>query len=120
MSDCATITASRGSQYPPLLPRKAAAETERIENDVTDDIDCAGAGVTITQSTWAIHADDDDATLTLGTAFIQGHVTAQPYSGGTAGRTYRVVNTVTTSDGLVLEYTVQVQIAETVQILFGA
>ena len=120
MTTCTQITASRASQYPPLMPRKGASETDRIENDITLDVDCEGAGVTITLSQWAIHPDDDDTTLTLGVPFFSGLITYCPYSGGTAGSAYRVVNTVTTSDGLVLEFTVQVVIAETVRIAFGA
>ena len=48
-----------------------------------------------------------------------GLITSQPYSGGTAGKTYRVVNSISTSNGLSLEYTTQVVIAETVKIAFG-
>lgn len=116
---CATITASRASQYPPMLPRKTVDETDRIENDVSGDIDCEAAGITITLSAWSIEPDDDDGALTLGAAFIQGQVTYQPYSGGTAGVSYRIHNDITTSDGLVLRFTVQVVIADTVKIAFG-
>ena len=123
MTQCAEIKASRASQYPPLLPRKTVTETDRIENDISQDVDCQGAGVTIVTSVWAIHPDDDDATLVLetGSAFVAGLVTFCPYSGGTAGKSYRVTNTVTLSDGTLgpLEFTVQVVIAETVKIAFA-
>ena len=120
MTACTTITASRANIYPPVLSRKTATETEEIQNDIRKDVDCDGTGVTITSSTWAIHPDDDDATLTLGTASFLGLVTTQPYSGGTAGKTYRVITSVQTSNGLAPEFTCQVVIAETVKIAFGA
>ena len=117
---CATITASRASLYPPLLARKTEAETEILENDISDDVDCDGTGsVTISTSTFAIHPDDDDGSLTLGTASFTGLVTSQPYSGGTAGKTYRIENSVTTSNGLLLVFTCQVNIADTIKIAFG-
>lgn len=120
MTECATITASRASLYPAVLPRKAPGETERIENDISADIDCDGSGtVTITSSTWTIDPADDDSMLTLGVAFEQGLITLQPYSGGTPGKSYRVHNRVITSDGLDLTFTVQVVIAETVMVAFG-
>lgn len=116
---CPTITASRASLYPPMMPRKTEAEVDRLEHDVSDDIDCLGAGIIITLSEWSIDAADDDGTLTLGIADIQGLVTRQIYSGGTAGKTYRLHNRVQTSDGLDLTFTSQVVIAETVLIAVG-
>lgn len=119
MTQCTEMTASRANVYAPQMPRKQEAETDRIEGDISLDVDCAGAGVTITESVWAIDAADDDGSLTLGTAFISGLVVFQPFSGGTAGKSYLVENTVTMSDGLVLVYPYQVVIAETVKIQFG-
>lgn len=121
MSTCATILASRASQYPALLPRKAAAETERVEHDISQDVDCEGIGITIVNSTWVIDTDDDDGMLTLGVASFDAAalLTRQPVSGGTEGASYRLHNTVTTSDGLVLTYTSQLPIAPTVKIAFG-
>lgn len=116
---CTTITASRANQYPPLMPRKAESETDRVENDVSNDIDCENAGVAITSSTWEIEPADDDGTLTLGVSFFIGQITYQPYSAGTAGKGYRLNNRVQTSSGLDLVFTVQVFIAETVMIAIG-
>lgn len=119
MNACPEITASRASQYPVQLPRHDPTETDRIESDVSADVDCAGAGITITQSVWTIHPDDDDGALTLGAAFISGLITYQPYSGGTPGATYTIYNDVTTSDGLVLRFTFLVTVMETVRIAFS-
>lgn len=117
--NCTTITASRACTYPPMAPRKTQAETEILENDISDDVDCEGLGVSIITSVFTIHPDDDDTTLTLGTASFIGLVTSVPYSGGTPNKTYRIENAVTTSNGLSLVFTVQVSIAETVKIAFG-
>lgn len=115
MDACTVVEASRASLYPPLVARKTPTETDWIENDISQDVDCAGAGVTISTSVWAIDATDDDGALTLGTASFTGLITRQPYSGGTAGISYRIINTVTTSDGRTLEFTAQVTIADTVK-----
>lgn len=115
MDACTTIAASRESVYPPVASRKAPGETDWVENDISSDVDCDGQGVTILSSVWIIHADDDDATLTLGAATWLALVTRQPYSGGTDGASYRLINTVTTNDGRTFEFTVQVSIAETVK-----
>ena len=118
MDACTSITASRGSIYPPVVARKTPTETDYVENDIAADVDCEEAGITLISSLWAIHPDDDDATLTLGPAVITGLITRQVYSAGTAGKSYRLVNTVETSDGRTLEYTTQVAIAETLQVIY--
>ena len=120
MTECHTITASRASIYPALAPRKTVTETDRLEFDVSNDFDCSNAGVMLTATSWAIHPDDDDATLILGVPFNVGMVAYQPYSGGTVGQSYRITLTASTDDGQgPLEFTAQVSIVETMKVAYG-
>ena len=96
--ECRIVQADSGSLYPAGLDRMSPGEAVRIEHDLTQDVDCSGVGVTITQSTWAVHPDDDDTTLTLSSDSIAGLVTNVLATGGTEGAMYRLVNTIDTSD----------------------
>ena len=110
---CRTVQADAGSLYPAALDRKAPGETYRIEHDLTRDADCAGVGVTLTVSAWAVHPDDDDGSLTLSAETIAGLVTSVAVAGGTDGANYRLVNTVNVSDGQILERTSSLPVLET-------
>lgn len=113
MNSCAVVNHSAASQRPAPLDRKAPGETIPVEHDLSDDVDCADSGVTITVSSWAIHADDDDATLTLASDTVTGLETRVMVSGGTDGSFYRLVNTVTTSDGRTIQRTSDLPVCET-------
>ena len=119
MATCTTITASRGNRYAPQLPRKAPNETERLEHDISQDVDCAGAGITIAASVWRIDPADDDGALTLSQPLVTGLVTSTNYAGGTPGKAYLLHNDVDLSDGLQLTFSSQVVVAPTVVIAFG-
>jgi len=93
--------------------RKTPGGTERLYMNVADDVDFDRVGVSISSSTWAIHADDDDAALTLSSPAIDGYVTSTLAAGGTDGVNYRIINTITTDDGQIRERTGVLVVAET-------
>ena len=111
--DCRTITVDPDVARASVIGRKTPAEIPRIELDWSKRVDCAGTGVTITNSVWSIHPDDDDASLTLDQQAISALVTSVRVTGGTDGVRYRLVNTVTTSDQLTLAVTVTLPVRET-------
>jgi len=104
-------SADRGE--PAAWGRKTPASSERVYNDVSDDVDYDRLGVTISASVWAIHPDDDDAALVLSAPAISGYVTSTLAAGGTDGVNYRLINTITTDDGQIRERTVVLPVAET-------
>lgn len=65
-------------------------------------------GETITDSAWAV----DPVGLTLGTDEITDAIVTVWLSGGTDGTSYKVVNTITTSRGLIDERTVTIKVKE--------
>ena len=109
MTQCSTLVADLDSLYPVNIGRKTPTEARRPTVDWAV-VDCAGTGVTIQTSTWTIHPDDDDATLTLSQQATTGLETSVLASGGTDGNTYRLVNQVITSDGRTVELTVVVPV----------
>ena len=105
MTECQTITVDLDSVYPAEWGRKTPTETRRPTLDWSR-ADCAGAGVTISTSTWTVHPDDADGNFTLTAFSVQGLETSCAASAGVDGMSYRMVNQVTFSDGRVLEATV--------------
>jgi hypothetical protein len=65
-------------------------------------------GETITDSAWTV----DDAALVIGDDLILGSVCTVWISGGTAGGSYKVKNTITTSRGLIDERTISIKVKE--------
>ena len=102
---CRIVEGDAASLYPATIDRMTPNETIRIEFDLSDDVDCQLVGITISNSVWAINADDDDGAMTLASPAINGLITSTSASGGTDGAYYRIVNTVTLNDGQVIERT---------------
>jgi hypothetical protein len=102
---CRTVEGDASSLYPATIDRMTPTETVRIEFDLSDDVDCQLNGITITQSAWTIHPDDDDGGMTLASMAVNGLVTSVSAALGTDGAYYRLINTVTLSDGQAIERT---------------
>ena len=98
MDQCETLQGDLSSLYPVTLGRKAPTWRIPVTNDGTNVLDCSGAGVTINTSTWAVHPDDDDGSITISGETIIGLTTRAWVSGGMDGCVYRVLNTVVASD----------------------
>jgi len=114
VTTCQIVDANISSPYAYLWDAKTAAMSIRIANDWNTWLACNGAsGATIINSLWQIHPDDDDATLVLSLEADTAGVVSVMVSGGTADRSYRLVNTVTSSDGQVPIATGQIPVRET-------
>jgi len=109
VTDCNVVLVDLDSRYPASIGRKTPTE---VRGPILDwaAVDCAGAGVTITVSAWVVHPDDDDGTLTLTSPSFSGLSTRVLANGGTDGNTYRLVNSVTVSDGRRFEATIVVPV----------
>ena len=109
---CREFVLDLDSLYPAETGRKTPGGTRRVWLG-WDNLDCAGDGVSILTSTWTLHPDDDDGTLTISSPSFTGFVTTAIVSGGTDGSSYRLVNEVTSSDGRVIPATVVQPVYET-------
>ena len=78
----------------------------------SDWLACNNAGATITVSAWAIHPDDDDGGMTLSQDTLVGGVASVLLTGGTVNVSYRLVNTVTLSDGQSITATIQIPVRD--------
>lgn len=112
MTACPVVTLDLGSPYATLLDPKSPADITRRGVDWADWLACNNPGATISVSAWAIHPDDDDATLTLSQDTIAADLASVLVSGGTVGQSYRLVNTVTVSDGQSIPATVQIPVRD--------
>lgn len=113
MVECRTITWDPSDIYPAALDRKTPAEARRIEWNTEADVDCAGAGNTVTNAVWALNPADDVDDTTITQQSITGYWVSALFSGGLDGKVYHPTVTVTTSDGRTLVYPAQVPIIET-------
>lgn len=109
---CPTVPLDLGSPYATLLDPKSPTEITRRGVDWIDWLACNNPGATISNSTWAIHPDDDDTTLTLSQDTLDVDVASVLVSGGTVGSSYRLINTVTLSDGQSVKATVQIPVRD--------
>lgn len=112
MTTCQTIDVDLSYPYAYLWGAKAVADEPRLANDWNPWLACHTQGATIANSLWAIHPDDDDATLTLTQQSETGGVASVIVQGGTVDKSYRLVNTVTLSDGQVLTATGQIPVRD--------
>ena len=110
VDSCAYVHASRDVSVPALVGPKQPGEIIPLFGDYTLEIDCEGQGITIATSDWTVNAEDDDGALTLTMPQISGLTTSVQINGGTAGTSYRVKNTVTTSDLARFEFDYQIPI----------
>ena len=112
MSECPTVALDLASPYATLLDPKSPAEITRRGIDWGDWLACNNPGATINAAVWSIHPDDDDTTLTLSQQTLTGAVASVLVTGGTAGQSYRLVCSVTVSDGQSIPATVQIPVRD--------
>ena len=112
MSTCPEVPLDLGSPYATLLDAKSPTEITRRGITWADWLACNNPGATISGSVWAVHADDDDATLTLSQDTLLADVASVLVTGGTIGSSYRLVNTITVSDGQSIPATVQIPVRD--------
>lgn len=62
-------------------------------------VDWLAVGETISSSTWAVAARDDDTELTLDNSSNTTTTATVRVSGGTPNRTYEIINTIITTQG---------------------
>lgn len=121
MTTCQIIDANISSPYAYLWDAKTAPMSVRIANDWATWLAChAPPGATLVSSVWEIHPDDADGSLVLAQDTEADGVASVLVSAGTADRSYRLVNTVTSSDGQVLIATGQLPVRETYKQAFAA
>ena len=106
MSECRVLDWSRAQLEPAPLDRQEAGVTDYFSGDIANDVDCEGAGVTITQAVPTIRTEDDDGELSFGIVSLTGTVFRVPYTLGssTTQRMYAIRVDVTTSDARALVY----------------
>lgn len=113
MATCQVIDANISSPYAYLWDAKTAPMVVRIANDWNTWLTCHSPGSVLAGSTWAIHPDDDDGSLVLAQEAEADGVASVLVSAGAADKSYRIVNTVTVSDGQVILATGQMPVRET-------
>ena len=115
MSECRIVYGDAASIYPAALDRFSPGEVDAIELDLTDDVDCQGAGVTIVTATPAIHPDDDDGLLTLGATTTSGLIVTQflTFAADTTQRNYMLTFTIALSDTRSIKRSVSFPVIET-------
>lgn len=104
MSECASVSWSAEYREPAPLPRAEPGEVDRVQYDLSNDIDCDGAGVTIANATWSIRTEDDDGLLTLSGGTFSGTIASilLTHDATVSQRIYSVLGLITTSDGRTL------------------
>ena len=112
MNACPVVPLDLASPYATLLDGKSPAEITRRGVDWGDWLACNNPGVTITGASWTIHADDDDATLTLSQQEFASNVASVLISGGTVGKSYRLVCTASLDDGQSIPATIQIPVRD--------
>lgn len=112
MSDCPTVPLDLASPYATLLDPKSPTEITRRGIDWSDWLACNNPGAVINAAVWSIHPDDDDSTLTLSQDVLAANVASVLVTGGTVGKSYRLVCTVTVSDGQSIPATVQIPVRD--------
>lgn len=82
----------------------APSESDAFGHDLSDDADCQGAGVIISNVVTTINAADDDGLLTVGAPSIAGLTFRQPVTADpdTTQRLYMLDSAITLSDGRTL------------------
>lgn len=109
---CPVVPLDLSSPYATLLDPKSPTEITRRAVDWSIWLACNNPGATIIAATWAVHPDDDDATLTLSQEALSNGVSSVLVTGGTVGASYRLVNTVTVSDNQSIPATVQIPVRD--------
>lgn len=109
---CPVVPLDLGSPYATLLDPKSPTEITRRAVDWADWLACNNPGATITGSVWAVHADDNDGSVTLSQDTLAADVASVLMTGGTVGSSYRLVDTVTLSDGQTVTATVQIPVRD--------
>jgi len=112
MTVCQTIDVDLSSPYAYLWGAKAPADEPRVANDWNPWLDCNTEGATILNSSFAVHPDDDDGTLILFQPAEANGIASVIVQGGTIDKSYRVINTVTTSDAQTITATGQIPVRD--------
>jgi len=114
MTTCQIIDANISSPYAYLWDAKTEPMSVRLANDWNTWLACnTTGGATLVGSVWAVHPDDDDGSFLLAQEAEVDGVASVLVSAGTADKSYRIVNTVTVSDGQVILATGQMPVRET-------
>lgn len=100
MAECAVIEADPSSLYPPMYDRFRPGEANRVAADMEATVDCAGQGVVINSSTWAVHPDDDDAEIALSSPTVVGYISSVlvTFTSTAVAKSYRLICTTMTGD----------------------
>lgn len=109
---CPIVPLDLASPYATLIDPKSPTEQSRRGVDWSDWLACNNPGVTLSNAAWAVHPDDDDATLTLSIPQLAAGVSSTQVSGGTIGQSYRLVCTASLSDGQSIPATVQIPVRD--------
>ena len=122
MTDCRILDVDLASPYSHALDAKSPTETLRYGHAWDRWAACRADGVNNLASTWTIHPDDDDGTVTItqqtviGDEIIGGvtySLTASFFmAGGTAGKSYRIINTTDWDDGSQVTFTAQIPVRD--------
>ena len=112
MNACPVVPLDLNSPYATLLDAKSPAEITRRGIDWGAWLGCNNPGIAITGASWVVHADDDDATLTLSQETLAANVASVLITGGTVMKSYRLVCTVTLDDGQSIPATVQIPVRD--------
>ena len=101
MGGCAVIPVDVNTPYPVPLPHLPVGDVAPAEVDFGNWFDCADVGLTLTQVTWAINADDDDGGISIAPLPEVGLVASCQVTGlaSGAGKSYRVSAFGVASDG---------------------
>ena len=110
--NCPTVPLDLANPYSTLLDPKSPTEITRRGVDWAAWLACNNAGATITVSAWAVHPDDDDGTLTLSQETLVNGLATVLITGGTVNVSYRLVNTITVSDGQSIPATIQIPVRD--------
>ena len=106
MSECPVVYGDPDITSAPRSGRMQPGITRWNHHDFSS-IDCNGAGVTVNGVIAAIHADDDDGLLTLGTTVVDtdglGWVQSFTVAADETQRAYQVEYSITTSDSQLLK-----------------
>ncbi len=110
---CEWLIADPDSLYPVEGSRKPPGDVHGYYFDWTKRLDCDSVGIVISNSTWDVHPDDDDGSVTVTTPTISGLIVGANIGGGMDGKYYRIINEVTGSSGQIHSVTLSIPVLET-------
>lgn len=99
MNQCSVYTQDPGMAVPLEVAFKREGDGETIHVDLERNVDCDGAGVTVTLAAWAVHPDDTANAATLENQQLVGYIASARLVGGVAGTVSRYSLSFATSAG---------------------